>query len=290
MTTHPTFGVAVLTHGRPTRIKTIRTLRKHGYTGPIHLILDDDDPTLPEYQKHHAKSRIHTFSKTEWATRFDLADTTNDTRAVIYARNAATPIMRELGYTHYIQLDDDYTGFEYRWLNTNGTLGWQPIRDLDTIFNALTNLLQDTRALTVATSQGGDHIGGRDGRIAKHHVLRKAMNSFVIDTTNPPTFVGRINEDVNTYVTLGTRGNLLFTTMSINLVQTRTQSQPGGMTGIYETSGGTYAKSFYTLMMAPSCVKIGRMGETERRYHHHIIWDHAVPKILPAHHRKPATP
>jgi len=39
-------------------------------------------------------------------------------------------------------------------------------------------------------------------------------------------------------------------------------------------------KSFYTVMAAPSCTTIRTMGRTDRRLHHHIDWDKAVPKIL----------
>jgi hypothetical protein len=33
-------------------------------------------------------------------------------------------------------------------------------------------------------------------------------------------------------------------------------------------------------MYAPSCVKVGMIGETHRRLHHSITWDDAVPKIV----------
>ena len=58
------------------------------------------------------------------------------------------------------------------------------------------------------------------------------------------------------------------------------------MTDVYLDSG-TYVKSFYTVMMAPSCVEIRRLGPVNQRYHHSISWDHAVPKILNERYRKP---
>ena len=39
--------------------------------------------------------------------------------------------------------------------------------------------------------------------------MRKAMNSFICSVDRPFQFVGRINEDVNTYVLLGSRGVFL---------------------------------------------------------------------------------
>ena len=127
-------------------------------------------------------------------------------------------------------------------------------------------------------AQGGDFIGGKDSKNFRKGILRKAMNSFVCDTERPFKFVGRINEDVNTYVTLGSRGDLLFTICNVSLVQTRTQSSKGGMSDVYED--GTFLKSMYTVMMAPSCVCIKEMGGKNKRIHHHIDWEHAVPKII----------
>lgn len=48
----------------------------------------------------------------------------------------------------------------------------------------------------------------------------------------------------------------------------------------YVSRGGTYLKSFYSVMWAPSCVKIGAMGDTHKRIHHSITWDKCAPKIL----------
>ena len=111
------------------------------------------------------------------------------------------------------------------------------------------------------------------------------MNSFVFKTNNPVTFIGRMNDDVNTYVMEGMRGKLFFTAMHIQLCQLPTQSNEGGLTEMY-IDAGTYVKSFYTVMMQPSRVTIGTMGNLHRRYHHMISWDQTVPKILSSKYRQ----
>ena len=50
---------------------------------------------------------------------------------------------------------------------------------------------------------------------------------------------------------------------------------------------GTYIKSFYTIMVAPSCAKIVTMGTRHKRIHHAIKWGSAVPVIVDERHRKP---
>lgn len=51
------------------------------------------------------------------------------------------------------------------------------------------------------------------------------------------------------------------------------------MSDLYLDSG-TYVKSFYTVMFAPSCTTIKPMGDKHMRLHHSIKWDSAVPKIV----------
>jgi len=65
----------------------------------------------------------------------------------------------------------------------------------------------------------------------------------------------------------------------LQLKQIQTQKTPGGLTDIYRALG-TYIKSFYTVMFAPSCAKISVLGERHDRVHHHIASNAAYPKIL----------
>ena len=111
------------------------------------------------------------------------------------------------------------------------------------------------------------------------------MNSFVCDVDRFFQFKGRINEDVNTYVHLGGLGYIFFTIMNIQLDQYDSQSKKGGMTDIY-IDGGTYIKSFYSVIINPSCVKIKMMGVNRKRLHHSIDWDNAVPCIINEKYRK----
>ena len=67
--------------------------------------------------------------------------------------------------------------------------------------------------------------------------------------------------------------------LPVQLNQMASQSNSGGMTELYLDSG-TYVKSFYTIMVAPSCVTIAPMGVKNRRLHHRIDWGKAVPMII----------
>jgi len=84
---------------------------------------------------------------------------------------------------------------------------------------------------------------------------------------------------VNLYSCGGRRGDLFFTIPNVGVCQKQTQSNSGGMTELYLDSG-TYVKSFYSVMYAPSCVKIVDMGPVFRRMHHRVSWKHTTPCIL----------
>lgn len=273
------FVAFILTHGRASSVITDKTLRKCGYTGPIVYVIDNEDKKADQYRIRYTD--VVMFDKEAIARTFDEADNFEDRRAIIYARNSCFDIARNLGYKYFIELDDDYDTFSFSY-GRNGDVKQRSIKQLDKIFEAMIRFYESAPITTVAMAQRGDFVGGKDNDILKGEKLkRKAMNSFICSTDRAFQFVGRINEDVNTYTTLGSRGHLFLQVPHVALNQKQTQSNKGGMTDIY-LSQGTYVKSFYTVMMMPSSVKVGMMGNhTEtQRLHHKINWNNTVPKII----------
>lgn len=280
------FAVFILTHGRPNNVITYQTLRSCGYTGNIYIIIDNEDLTVNEYRKVFDKDEIIIFDKKAIGETFDLADTRKDRRATVFARNASFQIAESLGLSHFIELDDDYTSFMFRTILDGGKFGHIDVRSLDEVFAAMADFLDVSGASSVAMAQGGDFIGGAGNKNALGaSLLRKCMNSWLCRTDRPFTFVGRMNDDVNTYVINGTRGSLFFTTTKVMLTQPVTQAVAGGMSDMYLDTG-TYMKSFYTVMMCPSSVKVGIIRDHHERIHHRVNWNNTVPKIISEKHKK----
>lgn len=272
------FVAFILTHGRAESVITDKSLRKHGYTGPIIYVVDNEDKKMAEYKAKYGNDVV-VFNKFEVSKTFDEADNFNDRRAIVYARNACFDIAKKLGYKYFIELDDDYTEFSFVY-DRNWKFKQRAIKHLDKVFEAMVCFLENTNSITVAMAQRGDFIGGKLNQIILGEVFkRKAMNSFVCSIDKPFQFVGRINEDVNTYTSLGSRGKVFFQIPYVALNQKQTQSNKGGMTDIY-LDKGTYVKSFYSVMMMPSSVKIAMMGSVSKRIHHSINWNNTVPKII----------
>lgn len=271
------FAVFILTHGRADNVKTYKTLKKQGYTGKIYIVIDDEDSQEDIYYKNYGE-QVYKFNKQKYIDTTDVMCGEEFRKVVVYARNACWDIAKDLGLNYFCVLDDDYTAFTHRY-EEDDKLKVYRFQNLDSVFDAFLEFLDATNSITVCMAQAGDLIGGKDGSKFKQKILRKAMNVWFMRTDRPFKFMGRINEDTNMYVTYGQRGALMFTVVDAVVVQMQTQAQKGGLTDVY-LNDGTYVKSFFSVMSAPSCVKVALMGNSHQRMHHLVDWEHCVPEIL----------
>lgn len=188
---------------------------------------------------------------------------------------------------YFLEYEDDYKDFSFRYPEGQ-RLKTRKIKNLDEIYRLLIGVIESTKIDTIAFSQGGDHIGGVT-TYSRNHLKRKAMNSFIFKVNKNKEkdiiFLGRMNDDVNTYLQYGKLGKLFFQISPLMLVQMQTQKNKGGNTESY-LKYGTYVKSFYSVMIAPSCCNISVIGQNNFRIHHKINWKHAVPVILREKHKK----
>lgn len=277
------FAILILTYGRPDRIVTITTLRGLGYSGKIYLVCSSDDESLNDYKKKYGDDVI-VFDKDNIVV--DLADNIKKRNTVTFARNAAFCIAKELGLKYFLELDDDYTEFQYK-LRTSEILIGKQVKSLNWLFDLFLNFLHNTPQVTsIAFAQGGDFIGGKDNKsFDSIGRKRKLMNCYFNAVNRPYIFYGRCNDDVNCYVQNGKTGTVFLTHYNISIVQAQTQAFKGGSTELH-LEYGTYVKSFYTVLFNPSAVKVRAMGEKHRRLHHHVKWKYAVPQIIRETHKK----
>jgi len=286
------FAAFILTHGRPDKVMTYWSLRDAGYTGRLYLVVDDEDPTADLYRTRFGAENVLQFSKSEIERRIDTCDNFGNRSCILHARNACWDLAAEVGVRYFIQLDDDYNSWFYRFDEEGRYRATRIRRTMDDLLAALLDLFEAVPALTVALSQGGDHIGGA----SPQRLRRKAMNSFICDVQRPFQFSGTLNEDVTTYTTLGRRGHLFLTVMAAQLNQQATQAGEGGISDLYRKLG-TYAKAFYSVMSCPSSVRVGVLGDPGRkagasvgvahyRIHHAVDWNRTAACILREKHRK----
>lgn len=278
------FAVFILSHGRCDRMRTYNTLNRQGYTGKVYIIIDNEDETANKYIEKFGEDKVIIFDKKKYEKSTDTADISGNNQAVVFARNACFDIAEQLGLRYFLQLDDDYTYFRFRY-EENGSLLTTKSMNLDLLFSYTLDFLNDSGALTVALGQGGDYIGGVRSQLWKHRLRRKAMNAFFCDVKKPFKFFGRLNEDVNMYTLYGNQGKLIFTVADAHLNQLDTQSMKGGLTDIY-LQYGTYRKTFYSVIYSPQCVKISEIGVKHKRIHHRINWNYCTPLIISEAYKK----
>ena len=277
-------AVFIMVHGRPKAMKTYHTLRKQGYTGKIFLVADDLDETRSEYQEIY-KDEVLVFDKKKAAKEVDSGDNSGDLRSTLFSANTIPRLAKEQGYKYFFIMCDDYDWWGYKF---DSELKYKDnrVKNLDKLFAHLLEFYKSIPAKTVAFAQGGDWMGGRKSSFAKSVQLkRKAMNTFLCSTERPFKFIGRLNEDVTTYIRLGSTGDLFFTIPNAMINQQATMQVDGGLTDVY-LEYGTYVKSFMSVMYNPSCIKISQLGQKHKRIHHRIKWNNAVPRILHQKNKK----
>jgi len=277
------FAVFILTHGRPDNVLTYNTLRKCGYNGKIYLIVDNEDSHIEAYQKNFGIEYVKIFNKKAMADKIDEANNFDNRKVIVHARNYCFKLANELNYKYFIQLDDDYYEFIYKFSDTKGQV---LAKDINKVFDLMFNFYKKTNALSICFAQTGDFIGGVDnGKGVYRFAKRKCMNSFFCSTDRPFQFLGSINEDVNTYTTLAGKGELFLTIPVFAINQKDSQTQKDGMSDIYKLQG-TYVKSFTTVLMQPSNVKVSIMNATYKRIHHSISWKNTTPMIVSQAYKK----
>lgn len=272
------FAVFILSHGRPDKVVTVSTILSSGYKGRWYIIIDNEDESAKSYYENYGFDHVIMFDKYEKSLHVDSCDVERRRNAVLYARESCFEIAERLGLTYFLELDDDYYEISSR-VEKNDTLSSIHVKDLDSIINECIDFLDVSKAHCIAFSQMGDFIGGLNSSMYKNRVTRKAMNAFLCTTKRPFSFIGRMNDDVNTYVLEGSRGKLFLTIADVSINQFDTQKMKGGLSDMY-MEYGTYVKSFFSVITNPSCVKVSEIGQFHKRLHHYVYWDNAVPRII----------
>ena len=276
------FAVFILSHGRADRIITLdKYLFRTKYSGKWYILIDNMDSEAEEYKKRYG-DHILIFNKEKYAETTDVMDNLHRLNCVVYARNAVFDIAKDMGLKYIHVLDDDYVAL----LLKNGYCGYEHnvtlVDHYDEICDMCIDLLEETKATSVALSQGGDWGMGTKVPILPL-VKRKVMNSFFFDVDRPVKFLGTLNEDANMYAIYGNQGHLFLTVMPICLNQIQTQSNKGGLTDIY-LDFGTYVKSFYTIMLCPSAVRLKMLNGS--RIHHKMLKNFLYPKYISEKYKK----
>jgi len=272
--------VLIPTHKRPHAQLTTKSLRRQGYTGRIIYVVDDEDPTLPEYIEQFGDDVV-VFSKEDAATQTDDGHNWGDRTSAVYARNFSFRAVKDAGYRYFIMLDDDYSMWYYRF-REDRTYGVTRIKSLDLLFASLVEYLSEAPLRCISISHSGDHAGGGAGK-TEIGANRKALSVYVCDVERPYQFRGMM-EDYITHIHEQSRGNtMLSVTMAQYVCKEALHQNEGGLHDVYE-SRGMYTSCFFTVMYAPSCCRVD--AQSPDKMYHAINGPAAYPRIIHEQHRK----
>lgn len=269
MKTKYNFAVMIFCWGRPEFDNTIKTLRKCGYTGKIICLLDNLDKTRHEYVNKYGEDNCYIFDKKEVAKRTDMMNNFGKLESTVLVSNIIFEAAKHFNLDYFAAMCDDYLCFSHKREKERRT------RKLDEVIEAFVDFLAETRSVScIAMAQGGDYATA-DKPMCK----RKVMNSFICATDRPFKYCGAMNDDVNMYVYNGIRGKIYLTYNRFILHQPPTQIIEGGLSEVYKKYG-TFVKSFYSVMLWPSGVKVALIGNRHIRIHHRIDYSRTVPYII----------
>lgn len=277
------FAVFILSHGRAKTITTYKALRTHGYTGPLYVVIDNEDDQEPLYREKFGQDIIQ-FDKRDYIPITDLGDLDDDRRIGVFARNFIQDKAAEMGYDYHLQMDDDMEGFTWRTIK-NGRLVCVQVNNIDAMLSAMVEYMENAPFVSLSFGLAMYYVGGLENSTWTKQMIPKTMGTFLMRKDCKHYFHMRMNDDITTSALANSRGQLFYTYLPLRVDTVQTQSNAGGMTDIYKDNG-TYRKSFYTVMALPSCTKISRMGLHDYRLHHEIVWNNCAPKILSESWRK----
>ena len=273
------YCIFVISHGKPEN-QTYRTLSERCHTQiPVYIVIDDMDKKKDEYLAKYGEDKVLIFSKKEYAKKCDMMDNFDFDKVIIFARNACYDFAEKLGFKYFIEFDDDYVEFRFRFPG-------DPSMKLNDKFDRVIDMYFDfykkhPEVKSLAFMQGGDVSAVFLGQ-----VKRKVMNGIFASTERRVVYNGRLNEDVNAYTQGNKIGEIFLSFHMVMLDQLPTQTG-GGMSDTYKAFG-TYVKSFYSVMQNPSFIKIDVLCTSKKswRMHHGIKFDKGCVQIISSKYKK----
>lgn len=264
------YAVFICTHGRPYEQKTLEVLRKCGYTKDVYLVLDDEDDTYNDYLKYcDDKTLLVEFVKEYYVQSNDSGTNHPIRNTHLYAWNACENLAKESGFDYAIIVDDDLTGFRYRY-EEDGHLKSQTItKNIDKLFEAYLEYMESTNISALSVADARNYIGGKakNGRNMNTLVFRKVSDTII--------WKSEMYEEMVTSLLAQQTGKFIFQPTFFQYeTKNMAKNVKGGMEEIYN-SKSIFNRSAYAVMFHPSCISFDANNTGFR-----LKKDNAFPKLI----------
>lgn len=250
------FVIFILSHGRAGNVITLDTLRSCGYSGEWRLVVDDEDEQKDDYISAYGADRVVIFSKSEYAEKVDTISICDKPKSPVFARNAICDLAVKSGCKWFGMWDDDIKNVLFRYAS-EGKLRGKKVSDLDSVFSAMIDFMQEAGADAMAFANAGGMMGGIHG--AWSEGLRQIVcNTYIIRTGSRSPFIGVFNEDLHYSFLKTSVGEMVFEIMGICFMAPERGTNSGGLSDFYKEQNARnwFEMNVQSLVCCPSMVRI----------------------------------
>ncbi len=247
------FAVFIISHGRPDRQHTLKTLRRGGYTGRIILVLDDEDSTYEEYKANDAE--IIQFSKLRFMVIADTVEREKRDASAVYARNAVEAFAKELRLDTFLMIDDDITGLRYRWIENGSVKSLAVKGGLDKVFEYYSQYMLDTGIACTSFPFTMFYIAGTHDLERRITEYRHTYQIHIRNAHKEVEWTGTINHDTITQLLTMKRGYIWWSIPHLVFDAKPMNSESGGLKEVYDTIGD-FNMAFLAMITSPDCCSI----------------------------------
>lgn len=175
------YCVLIISYGRPDKCLTAQYLEEIKFERPWFVVCSTDDSQLEGYKRRFG-DRVVVFNKDD--IDFDTMDNFGIKKVGVYARAACFNVARQLGYKYFASFDDDYTGFNWRYVTKDlKKLATRRCQHIAEMFDAMFSFVDSSPHLLEASfCVNGNYIGGAKSPNVWLDVLPRAVNTFFNNT------------------------------------------------------------------------------------------------------------
>ena len=238
------------------------------------MLLDDEDDTYSQYIKNYSDDIIRVFNKQCYIDKSDTGTNIEQRKCILYAKNAADDIAKEMGLSAYAVADDDILKFRHRW-ECDESIRSINVMNMDKVISAYTEFMISGNISAMSFGDVRLYMGGKleCGRIPYNFVFRNTAIDF--------DWHSSMYEDTITPVINNMRGKYTIELPHIQFDMKQSDNNAsGGMTDVYNTMS-VFRRAGTTLLYHPSCV----------RYANNLVGfeltkDKAFPKLISGGYKK----
>ena len=276
------FAVFIITHGRPNNQKTLNLLNEMGYTGPVYLVIDDEDETGEEYREKYP-NQVICFNKESYVANTDTGLHIPFKKFAVFARNAVEDIAREMGFAYFMVLDDDIINLRIRY-DVDGSLKSRKLTGIiDEVFIACIKFMNNSGLHCTSFGFCNVYRSGVSCLYEENPRSRLCAEAFIRDTKIRVNWRLNMVEDLITSLDYIRAGMPWLQLVPIQVEICMSEGAVEGGNSEAYNNFGLFRLNFMPTIAYPDCNKV---TFHHNKWHTTLASKYSVPKIISASFKK----